>query len=90
MISPIASPEGRRIAAKLRAGAVLDAADRRLLLDILEGSPAQPGSVGAERLARREEGWSITHIARAAGASTEAVKQSIRRERRRREAQSND
>ena len=77
-------PQRQRAIALLLAGAPLDAEARRYLLAALEEAPPKRG-VGFKRLALREQGWSNSRIARAHGATKEAVQQSIRRARRERE-----
>ena len=77
-------PQLERTIALLRAGAPLDAAARQYLLETLQEAPPKRG-VGFERLALREQGWPVRRIARAHGATENAVRQSIRRARRERE-----
>ena len=82
-----AAPPRILVVEALRAGRPLDIESRKLLIDMLSAVPQR--SVGAQRLALQAQGWSIARIARAAGKTREAVKQSLRRERRRLEREAN-
>jgi hypothetical protein len=76
------SPQGRRVTEKLRQRAPLSPDDYDFLLGVLFGASQ---GVGAQRLALSDQGWSNAQQSKAGGVTVEAIKQSKRRERRRRE-----